>query len=279
VYDLDNFRLWERRGYHITPVHFYSPIPDTRELRDHYPSESPMQGIDLRTDEQRALLRDVLAVYEPELAHIATRDETGPAFFMANDAFRGIDPYIYYALIRHLRPATVIEVGSGFSTLLAAEAVATNGVGEVICVDPWPRDFIAAHTGPIRRICERVEALDTDLFASLQANDMLFIDSSHVVRTGGDVAWMVLSILPLLRPGVLIHFHDIYLPDDYPFDVVVTRRQFWTEQYLVQAYLIENEHAQVLFGSNHMVRQHPADLRACFPTADAFGASFWIRKQ
>jgi hypothetical protein len=279
VYDLENFRLWERRGYHITPVHFYYPIPDTRELRDHYPSESHMHGIDLRTDQQQVLLHDVLAAYEPELARIAGRDGTGPGFFMANDAFRGIDPYIYYALIRHVRPATVIEVGSGFSTLLAAEALAVNGVGEVICVDPWPRDFIAEHTGPIRRIRERVEALDTELFASLQANDILFIDSSHVVRTGGDVACVLLTILPLVRPGVLIHFHDIYLPDDYPCDLVVTRRQFWTEQYLVQAYLCENEHAQVLFGSNHMVHQHPTALRACFPTAELFGASFWIRKQ
>jgi hypothetical protein len=279
VYDAENFQLWEQHGYHVTPVHFYYPIPDTRELRTRYPVQAPTAGIDLRVEGQRALLRDALAPYQPELAEIATRKHPLPRFSMSNDAFSGIDPYVYYALIRHFRPSTVLEIGSGFSTLLADEAVARTGSGRVVCVDPWPRDFIAHHTGGISRIAARVEDTEMSMFTDLQENDILFVDSSHVLRTGGDVTHIVLNVLPRLRPGVLVHFHDIYLPDEYPFDLIVNRLQFWTEQYLLHAYICENDHIEVIFGSNFMVRQYPEDVQNCFPSAQLFGVSFWFRKR
>ncbi|HEX5166856.1 MAG TPA: class I SAM-dependent methyltransferase [Thermomicrobiales bacterium] len=276
VYDPVNFRIWEQRGYHVTPIHFYYPIPDTSELRRRYPTGMAGAGYDLQWDAQREFLRQVIAPYADECADLYRRPPDDQRFYLDNDAFSGIDPYVYYAMIRHLKPESVLEVGSGFSTMLAAEAVERNGTGTVKCIDPWPRAFIK--NGSIPRIPQRVEDVDPAVFQTLQAGDILFVDSSHVVRTGGDVCHIVLNVLPVLQPGVIVHFHDIYLPFEYPPDLVLDRLQFWTEQYLLQAYITENPSVSVLFACHAMLREHPNDMREYLPLATPFGASFWIQK-
>ena len=113
----------------------------------------------------------------------------------------------------------------------------------------------------------RVEEIDVAYFDQLERNDILFIDSSHVVRTGGDVTFLMLEVLPRLSAGVVVHFHDIFLPFDYPADMILDRHLFWTEQYPLHAYLCENAHVDVLFASEFIAHDFPESLEQAFPKA------------
>jgi hypothetical protein len=201
-------------------------------------------------------------------------------FYLDNDAFGGVDPHIYYCILRHFRPRTVVEIGSGFSTLLGAQASERNSTTRYICVDPWPRSFVGAGIPGVEHIQKRVEELDAGFFEQLQEGDVLFIDSSHVVRTAGDVCFLVLDVLPRLASGVIIHFHDIYLPFDYPDELIIERQMFWTEQYLLQAYIADNSRVEVLFATNFVACECPEELQRVFPRALWWGGgSFWMRKR
>jgi Methyltransferase domain len=279
TYDRANFRLWERHGYHVTPKHFYSPIPDTDTLKQYRFPSSHIPGIDLQPEAQLQLLRAFMA-YQDEFKHIPLHSSNEAVFSLDNDAFTGIDPLVYYCMLRHFKPKTVIEIGSGHSTLLGAQATQANPSTHYICIDPWPRSFIAKGVGSVEFIKERVETLDLGLFSALQPGDILFVDSSHVVRTASDVCFIILELLPRLPAGVIIHFHDIFLPYEYPKEWVIQQQRFWTEQYLLQAYLAENKLVEVLLANQYLVRQHETAVKAVFAHASHIdGASFWIRKR
>lgn len=279
AWDLEGFRIWERRGLHLTPVHFYFPIPDTRELAASYPHRTEAAGIDLRPDFQLQLLAEALAPFAPECDGWPREAAGEGGFHLANDSFGWIDPFVYHALVRHVKPKTVIEVGSGYSTLVGAEAARCNGPTRYVCIDPYPRDFIARGVPGVELVQRPVQELGTAFFQGLAAGDVLFVDSSHVVRTGSDVSFLVLEVLPRLAPGVLVHFHDVFLPDEYPRDWAVDKLLFWTEQYLLQAYLADNPHVEVWLASHYIATRHPEAVRRAFPKALApTGGSFWFRK-
>lgn len=279
IYDHVNFDLWQERGYHVTPVHFYHPIPDTRELRSHFPHRFALSGINLRADYQVSLLRDVFPQYAAEYNAFPTKRVRDDQFFLDNDAFGGTDPHVFYSLIRHLKPKRVLEIGSGFSTLIGGAASAINGTTSYIAIDPWPRAFVELGVPHVEVVRRRVEEMDITYFEQLERNDILFIDSSHVVRTGGDVAFLILEVLPRLSKGVVVHFHDIFFPFDYPADMILDRHWFWTEQYLLHAYLCENSHVDVLFASEYIAHEFPALLKQTFPNAMWWGGgSFWFQK-
>ena len=279
VYDSANFQLWESKGYHITPTHFYYPIPDTRELESRNFQPSDLPGIDLRTEFQLELITHTFTRFSSEYNAFPIKSSDPTVFFLDNDAFAGIDPHIYHCMIRNAKPRIIIEVGSGYSTLLGAHAAHLNASTHYICIDPWPRQLIARGVPNIEFIQRKVENLDLDIFRQLQRNDILFIDSSHVLRTAGDVHFMFLEVLPRLAPGVIIHIHDIFLPFEYPKDWLVNQQRFWTEQYLLQAYLAENVHAEVLFSSHYLSTTYPQEVKEAFPNAlHIGGASFWIQK-
>jgi Methyltransferase domain len=280
VYDPANFEFWERHGYHITPVHYYEPIPDTRELLAAPKGSASAWGLDLRPDYQLSLLRDEFPRFASEYNALPAKPAAEGEFSLSNDAFRGIDPLVYYCMIRHYQPGQVVEVGSGYSTLLAALAGRQNArPPRQVVIDPWPRDFIARGLIRVEHLAQKAEATAPELFLSLGENDILFVDSSHVVRTGGDVRYLLLDIVPRLAPGVIVHFHDIYLPFDYPREMAAERHIFWTEQYLLQAYLADNCRAEVLFGSHYVAQAHQQAVAAAFPQAlELDGGSFWFRK-
>jgi hypothetical protein len=278
AWDPKSFQIWEDRGLHLTPVHFYFPIPDTRELAVSYPHRGECAGIDLRPELQLRLLAEVFPRCAAECAGWP-KESTGGGFHLANDSFCWIDPFVYHGLIRHARPRTVIEVGAGYSTLVGVDAARRNGPTRYLCVDPFPRDFIARGVPGVELVRRPVQEMEISVFQSLAADDMLFVDSSHIVKTGGDVTFLVLEILPRLAPGVLVHFHDVFLPDEVPKDWVVDRHLFWTEQYLLQAYLADNPCVEVWFASHYISTRHPDAVRRAFPNAlGPGGGSFWFRK-
>jgi hypothetical protein len=144
-------------------------------------------------------------------------------------------------MFRHFQPRLIIEVGSGFSSLVAAEAIAKNKDSALICIEPFPPDFLRAGFPGLRSLIEKkVQDMDVEFFSQLQSGDILFIDSSHTVKIGGDVNFLFLEVLPRLKPGVIVHVHDIFLPFDYRRDWVIDEFRFWSEQYLLQAFLTFN---------------------------------------
>ena len=149
-------------------------------------------------------------------------------------------------------------------------------------IEPYPRPFLReALAGRGTLIADKVENVPVRRFEELERDDILFIDSSHSVRIGGDVVYEMLEILPRLRPGVLVHVHDIFLPQEYPKEWVLDRFVFWNEQYLFQAFLAFNDHFETLWSAGCMHVHHPDQLACHFPYYDRTkqgAGSYWIRR-
>ena len=253
-----NFRFWERVGFHITPAHFYQPIPSTKDLildKERIWRKSELVGIDMNDELQLKFLHEIFPKYYNEYAKFAMNKDKrrfGYDFYFGNVAFESVDAEVLYCMIRHFKPSKVIEIGSGFSTLLIAQASRYNRKEgkdlELIVIDPYPRKVIENLPEISSLIKKRVQEIDFGFFQQLVSGDILFIDSSHVIKTGSDVNYLYLEALPRLKEGVVVHAHDIFIPMEYPEDWVLREHRFWTEQYLLQAFLIYNFAFEILWG-------------------------------
>jgi predicted O-methyltransferase YrrM len=283
------FPFFEQRGYHITPNHFYQPIPDTGSLPAAlWEKPSELVGVELREAEQLALLERFAGKYRAEYEALPRGPTSVPhAFYLRNDAFGSVDAEILYCMVREYAPRRLFEIGSGFSTRLSAQACRVNaerlGVEcELVAFEPYPSEVLRAGFPGLTRL-EPVKAQDIPLteFSRLEANDILFIDSSHVLKVGSDVQVEILEILPRLKPGVVVHFHDIFLPAEYPKPWILEHRRFWTEQYALQAFLTFNDRFEVLWGGSFMHLKHAGRLREAFTSyqeSASWPGSFWIRR-
>jgi predicted O-methyltransferase YrrM len=264
------FRGLQRIGVNVSPNHFYWPIPDLKDLERREWHLYLGSGYDLRLDEQVTFAEEIVAAHLEECDFGDGPSEDG-AYHFNNGFFETVDAEVAYAMLRHYKPSCVIEVGSGYSTRVLAKAMRANrehdGIeGKLITIDPDPdrlptngiEDFVTYLQQPVQDI-------DLDVFKKLDSGDVLFIDSSHVAGVGSDVVREYLEILPVLKPGVIIHVHDIFLPCDYPRDAVLHHFWFWSEQYLLQAFLTFNSNFQVLWASSAMQFFYPSVLERCFP--------------
>jgi len=277
------FLVWERHGFHVTPVHFYQPIPDTQSLPETlWNRPSKLVGIEMNDSVQLDLLRNCFPKFREEYEQFPSKS-TGELgrFDLNNGIFGGTDALVAYSMVRHFQPRLIIEVGSGFSSLVLGEAATKNRSSELICVEPFPQEFLRQGFPGLHSLIEkRVEDVDLEFFSQLDSGDILFIDSSHTVRIGGDVNYLFLKVLPRLKPGVIVHIHDIFLPFEYRRDWVMDEFRFWTEQYLLQAFLTFNSEFEVLMGNGYLGHYHMEDLKATFPISPWWGGvSFWIRRQ
>ena len=277
------FRLCEDAGVHVTPVHFYQPVPDLRALPESlWRGERPTPGIDWNEATQLKLLREEFPKFRNEYDAFP-KAPTGDAkeFHLNNGMFDGTDALALYCMIRHFQPETVIEIGSGMSSLLTAKAARRNNNTQLICIEPYPNDVLkAGFPGLTRLIAQPVQSIGLEPFERLDQSDIVFIDSTHVVQIGGDVNYLFLEVLPLLRPGVIVHVHDIFLPAEYRRDWVLEELRFWTEQYLLQAFLISNSCYEVIFANSYLGLRHQAEMKATFPHSPWWGgASFWMRRK
>jgi hypothetical protein len=284
-----SFRFWERHGVHVVPVHFYEPIPDTRQL-DPSLWEAPRElvGIDLRVDEQLRRLGDFAARYRAEYGAFPFERTAQPfEFFDNNGQFASTDAEILHCMIREHRPRRVVEVGCGYSSLVTAAALLRNEsedgkLGELICIEPYPNETLrGGFPGLTRLIPTPVQEVPLAFFEELEANDVLFIDSSHVVKIGSDTTREILDILPRLKPGVLIHFHDIFFPVEYPRNWVLDEHRFWTEQYLLEAFLSFNDRFRILYAGSYLHVFHHDQLvefSERYRSPARWSGSFWIRR-
>lgn len=282
------FALFEGLGVHVTPIHYYQPIPDTKTLSPAiWQKRNALAGIDMRESSQLELLDSLSGTYKAEYDALPGDATSDPrAFYLHNRAFESVDAEIYYAILRSTKPSRVIEIGSGFSTLLAAQALNLNNTDGTACdftvIDPFPRPILLPSFPGVSRLVQRgVEEIELETFDQLGEGDILFIDSSHVVRIGGDVVYEYLDILPRLRPGVLVHIHDIFLPMEYPKNLIEKDRWFWTEQYLLQAFLAFNDAFEVVWAGSYMALNHPDHLGKAIASYSngVTPGSFWIRRR
>ncbi len=276
------FELWESHGFHLTRCSYLSPIPDVSSLDDAiWGTRSQLPGIDLRVAQQLHLLTEVFPRFRSEYEALRRVPSQDPAaFYLDNPFFSGTDALVLYCMVRHLQPAHILEVGSGFSTRVSAAALLRNGSGRLQCIDPYPPPILEqGFPGLDRLYPSKAEDMGLDIFLALEAGDILFIDSSHVCRIGSDVRFLFLEVLPRLQPGVVVHVHDIYLPFEYRREWVKEKHLFWNEQYLLQAFLAFNSAFEVVFADTYMAYFHHKAVIAAFPTAPWIGGgSFWIRR-
>jgi hypothetical protein len=188
------------------------------------------------------------------------------------------DAELYAALIAEFRPVRIIEIGSGYSTLIAHHTLRHLGISaEIHIIDPQPRRDISNYASEIE-----YKRVQDSSFANIQFSksepSILFIDSSHVTKMGGDIPFLFCEMLPNLPAGVLVHVHDIFTPFDYPANY---GRRFYTEQYVLQALLANSSKFSVRFSTYAMSRECPAAMQAVFGQQVGrnplfFGASFWL---
>ena len=277
------FRVWERHGFHVTPVHFYQPIPDTQSLPETlWNRPSKLVGIDMNHSVQLDLLGKRFPKFREEYEQFPTKPTGEPSrFYLSNGLFDGADALVAYCMVRHFQPNLIIEVGSGFSSLVSGAAAAKNNSSALICIEPFPQEFLKQGFPGLHSLIERrVEDVDLDFFSQLGSGDILFIDSSHTVKIGGDVNYLFLEVLPRLKPGVIVHVHDIFFPFDYRRDWVMDEFRFWTEQYLLQAFLSFNSEFEVLMSNSYLGHYYKDDLKATFPSLASWGGgSFWMRRK
>jgi hypothetical protein len=272
-------------GFDLLGRSYYSPIPDIRALPDElWTDPSELRGL---TVDVPSALDFLLAELSPFLAEFAPpRQSTGDPrdFYLENDFYECIDAGILYAMVRRFQPRCVIEMGSGMSTLVIADARKRSGIDgrtSHYVYDPYPRGDLI---GPLQEVAHVrcISATDVPLreFGNLQAGDFLFVDTTHTVKVGGEVNRLILDVLPSLSPGVLVHFHDIFLPWEYPRDFLTERSFFWSEQYLLQAFLAFNLEFEVVLPVHALHRQFTDEVARLFPlgATHARSSAFWLRR-
>jgi predicted O-methyltransferase YrrM len=247
-------RQADRSGVHLRSTHYYQPVYSERDLPAVTDGERDLPGLDLREGEQLALLESFC--FQQELAQ----------FLYAYG-----DAESLYCMLRRSRPRRMIEIGSGYSTRVARVALARNAAEDGsppcrhLCIEPFPSEQLDQLGAEV--LAREVQDVDFEHFASLQAGDVLFIDSSHVIRPYGDVLFEYQRIIPALAKGVLVHVHDIFTPRDYPEKWLRGERRLWNEQYLLETMLTHSPRYQVRLALNWLKHNHHRAFARAFPRA------------
>lgn len=264
-------------GFDLLRRNFYSPLPQLEELPpDTFQRRLPMPGITWDMDRYESLLRD--------LAPFLTEFSPPTGFTWDNVMYGPVESELLYALVRRNTPHRVVELGSGFTSLIIAAACRKNATegrpARYVAFDPFPREFVKKGIHGMDAL-EAVGATEVrqEEYEALAEGDILFIDTTHTVKAGSDVNRVMLEVLPTLAPGVLVHVHDVFLPYEYP-RAFFENQCYWQEQYLLQALLTENPNFEVLFPASAVARERPDLLRTLLPQHEAtFGpGAFWIRR-
>jgi hypothetical protein len=271
----------------IGPGHYYSPFPDMAEVdrRANYiypPTPPTLAGIDLRAEQQLELLR----AFESYYAEMTFESGPNPRrrYYSPNPAFPRQDAFALHAMIRHFQPRRFIEIGCGFSSCMVLDTLEQLGWRtQLTFVEPYPELLLKLVQPEDQKRFELkatfIQDVPLEFYASLEANDILFVDTSHVSKIGSDVNHIFFQILPCLKPGVLIHFHDIWYPFEYPRDWL-DRGMFWNEAYLLRAFLMFNSRFQIVMYNDYLSKCAAEHIRNKFTTLQEAnrGGSIWLRR-
>lgn len=271
----------------VPPGHFYSPIPSLDEVRRDEAGifgslPSHILGVELHEEEQLQLLEKFVE-YSQELPFPPEKQE-GLRYYYENPAYSYSDAILLHCMIRHLEPRRIIEVGSGYSSCMMLDTNELHFGGSIATtfIEPYPDLLLSLVKDTDRKriqlIPSRLQDVDPGLFETLQANDILFIDSTHVSKINSDVNRVFFEILPRLVPGVHIHIHDIFYPFEYP-KAWVYAGQAWNEAYLLRAFLQYNREFHIVLMNTYMERFHREWFKQNMPLClKNTGGSIWIRK-
>lgn len=267
------------------PGHFYSPIPSESDVRTGLAASlEPHEfgGIDMRDDAQRALLEQ-LAEHYPSI-ELPVLPDPAFRFHLENPGYGQYDAILFACMVLHFKPARIIEVGSGNSSALMLDLNERymDGRMELTMIEPHPEQLFAnlkpGDFGRTRVIEHKVQDAPLDVFRTLQANDILFIDSSHVSKIGSDVNHLVFEVFPLLAPGVLVHMHDITGNFEYPAEWFAEGR-VWNEVYLLRAFLMHNRGWEILLLSPRLRDRNTGFLKDHMPRClKGGGGQLWLRR-
>ena len=262
----------------MPPGHYASPHVAEGTTVDET-ARTQVPGIDMRLPEQRRLLEELVAA----TGDAPTSVDLGPRYHAPNEMFGPADALGLRLMIGWLRPARIVEIGSGYSTAAMLDSLDRLGLEpQLTLVEPHPERLLAVLGANWRSraslVRERLQDVDMEVFSSLEDRDLLFVDSSHVAKSGSDVNHLFFEVLPRLRPGVVVHIHDVFAWWDYPSAWVAENRD-WTEIYVLRAFLEFNDAFQVLLFPSLLLELDPeafGDLRGTFE-GDR-GGSFWMQK-
>jgi hypothetical protein len=272
-------------GLHVVLKTFYSPIPELDELPDGALDRvSPLAGVEFDLDAQLAWLERELAATMREFRPPPAGDAPAGVYALGTASYTQLDATVLYGTIRRLRPRRVIELGSGSSTLVIAQALRANAaegsVARLDVYDPYPG--VVTEGLPGLSALHRVRAQDVPVaaFEELRQGDVLFVDTTHTVKLGSDVNFVILDVLPRLAPGVTVHVHDIFLPYEYPRQWLEDFALFWNEQYLLQAFLAGNRDWELLCAVAALTRDRQERFAALLPEGVPAreGSAFWMRR-
>lgn len=265
----------ERMGLHVLPVHYYSPVPELGRI---VLDDTTPRFVAAGSGTLEAALADLSGLvgrYGDAFRGIAARPPQGPGetvgeFRFGRAPYSTVEAEALYGLIRATRPARIVEIGCGHTTLLMAEAIRAEAADgyrpDYVCIEPYRPAYLETLPAEVSHFHDApLQSVPAAIFGDLRAGDILFIDSSHVVSYGSDTVYEILTILPRLAPGVLVHFHDVFLPYEYPSDWLGTARFFWTEQYLLAAVLQGSDRFAIRYPLHQLYRERREALQALFP--------------
>jgi predicted O-methyltransferase YrrM len=280
--ELARHREWVATG------HYYSAVPSLEHLEHNEQRirrrDRDAPGVDLRLDAQRQLLLEL----EPMVADVPFTADPSREFryHYDNDFFAHTDGMFLHLLLRHLQPRQVVEVGSGYSSALTLDTIEgfLPDKVDLTFIEPFDerlRSLLHSEDAAHSKILTKpVQEVDLAVFEQLRANDLLFVDSTHAVKAGGDVNWLFFEILPRLASGVVVHVHDILPGFEYHWDWL-TQGRAWTEAYLLRAFLQYNDSFEILLWPSLLAEQDPTQFAQRFiggPMSN-FGGSIYLRRR
>lgn len=272
-------------GYHFQANDYYSPLNDVAFLKENldlWKDRPSPSTIDWNLSGQLAVAETV-GYYVEELRDIPQDHQPGKLEYCWNNPmWNNADALVQYGLVRDRKPRRVVEIGCGWSSLLLKRALERNqSPCEVMQIEPYPNpalfELIPKEWHFTRTPLQRAPF---SIFEALQAGDICFYDGSHCSKAASDVNWFFFEILPRLAPGVIIHIHDIFIPNDYPDLWIFERGQTWNEQYLLQAFLMNNRDYRILIGNSFLFKTNAKALEGFYRGVQPpYGCSFWMEKQ
>ncbi len=273
------------------PGHYYSPIPDLEEITANASrifSKKKLPGVDLNTDNQLTILNDLKNHYNSYLYK-----ENSPAYeklrYKKEGAwYRFSDCVFLHCMMLQFKPKNIIEIGSGHSSALMLDVNERffNNEIKFTFIEPFPEERLLKIMTPDDQtrntiIRKKAQAVSEDHFKILKENDILFIDSTHTSKVGSDVNYLFLEILPILNPGVLIHIHDIFYPFELPKHWILENRWFWNENYLLHAFLLNNQDFEIVSFNSYLLQKDPdwftKEMPECLTGKEDTG-SIWLKK-
>lgn len=267
--------------------HYYSPIPSREEVLTHIKSRklpsSQLVGIEMNSENQFNLLNDYVQLYKdlpfPEKQIPEVR------FFYENMWFGYADAIYLCCFLRKFKPKKIIEVGSGFSSAVMLDTIDGyfSGRPEVTFIEPYPDRLNSLlrekDRQQVKLIDKKIQEVPFDIFSTLDDGDLLFIDSSHVIKCGSDLQFLMFEVLPYLKPGVVVHFHDVFYPFDYPSEWL-ENGIYWNENYFLRAFLSYNSEWKIVFFNTYVHHMFGDFIKDKMPLcAKNPGGSLYIQRQ